>query len=162
MATEKNKVILFSIIVGVGLLAFFVYMPLTAPDPRNEKAFNRRMEAEQQQLYRELGLTEGQKKMLQENRNKHREKARALFAQARDKMDLIRQELQEDELDMERIYRINNELKNLQAQMFDDRLEDILEVRKILTPEQFEEFDAKMKKRIGHPRDKGGRPGDGF
>jgi Spy/CpxP family protein refolding chaperone len=66
----------------------------------------------------------------------------------RQKMASLRQELEKSELNMQVIYQTNNELKQLQTQMLDNRLERILEVRKILTPGQFKKFEDKMNERM--------------
>ena len=63
---------------------------------------------------------------------------------------MIRQELQKDQLNMDSINQINSELKNLQAQILDRRLEGILEVRKVLTPEQFKKFTDRTEERKVH------------
>ena len=92
--------------------------------------------------------------MLEENKNKHREETKVLFTQLRQKMTLLRQELEKSELNMQAIYYINNEVKQLQVQMLDNRLERILKVRKILTPEQFKKFEDKMNERMEHFKNK--------
>ena len=50
---------------------------------------------------------------------------------------------------MEKIDQINGDLKKMMAQMLDYRLERILEVRKILTPEQFKKFTSQVESRGG-------------
>jgi Spy/CpxP family protein refolding chaperone len=57
---------------------------------------------------------------------------------------------------MNRINRLHSETKKLHAEMADHRLEGILEVREILTPEQFSEF---MELTGKHRRGKGMRHG---
>ena len=61
----------------------------------------------------------------------------------------MRQELQNPTLNMDKINQIQSELKASQAQMLDARLQGILEIRKILTPEQFTKFSAKMEEHKG-------------
>jgi len=78
----------------------------------------------------------------------------ALFTEMRRKMGLLREELEKSELNTQKVYQINNELKQLQAQMLDNRLERILEVRKILTPAQFKKFEDEMNARWEHFKNK--------
>ncbi len=99
-------------------------------------------------MYKDLNLAEEQKKLLEENRKSHKEEARALFKDMRQKRDALRQELEKGALNMDNINQINNELKKLQAEMLDHRLAGVLEVRKILTPEQFKKFMARTEKRL--------------
>lgn len=132
---KEVKIILFSIITAAALSVPVSY-------------------ASMQQSSNGLNLTNEQKKLLEENRNKQRGQKKLLFEQMGEKTALIRQELQKDELNMDKIHQINTELKNLQAQILDERLEGILEVRKILTPEQFKKFIAKTQARPGHFKNK--------
>ena len=82
--------------------------------------------------------------MLDENKSKHREGMKAFFNAIKGTRDSMRRELQKEKLDMAKINQINDEMKKLEAQMSDRRLEGILEVRKILSPEQFKKFTEKM------------------
>ena len=111
---------------------------------QEEKVSPGKMEAGRRELYKDLNLSQEQKKLLWENRKSRREEMKSLFGQMKEKREAIRAELQKDELNIGKITQINNELKILGAQMLDRRLEGILEVRKILTPEQFKKFMAKI------------------
>ena len=73
-----------------------------------------------------------------------------LFKEIKEKRAAISQELQKDELNMGKITQLNNEIKISEAQALDHKLEGMLEVRKILTPEQFKKFMAKMGEWRGH------------
>ena len=115
--------------------------------PQEGKAQDGKMEAGRQELYKDLNLSDAQKKLLGENKRKHREEMKSLFSQMKEKREAIRRELQKNELSIGKIAQINNELKILDAQMLDHKLEGILEVRKILTPEQFRKFMTKMSQR---------------
>jgi Spy/CpxP family protein refolding chaperone len=151
MTKKKAIFAVLSVIVVVALGALAMYVcPFNAGFKPH--AFR------QQRLYKDLGLTKEQKQSLEENKNKNKEQMKALFQNMREKTALVRQELQKEQLDMVKITQLNNELKQLQAQMLDYKLQSILEVRKILTPEQFRKFSAKMEKRAGHFKDKRERP----
>lgn len=64
----------------------------------------------------------------------------------RNKRELLREELAKPELDMNKITQIHNDLKAILLKMEDHHLEVILEVRRILTPEQLNKFHQKMEK----------------
>src|SRR3989338_1642502 len=102
---------------------------------RNEK---------QEKFYSQLNLTEEQKKQLADNKSKYRKKMKAQFEQKKFYRGAIKNELMKSELEMDKINNVQNQLKSLQAQMTDDRLSSILEVRKILTSEQFSKFISLM------------------
>ena len=150
MFVSRIKNIIFSSAVILALSASISCAEHCNTGSQQKKSFSENPEARHEQLYKDLNVTEGQKKLLEENKSKHREQMKAMFNDIKEKRALVRQELQKDQLNMEKIRQINGELKSLQAQMLDYRLERILEVRKILTPEQFKKFISKIESRPGH------------
>jgi len=115
-----------------------------------------------EKIYKYLGLSDGQKKMLEENKNKYRQQIKALAQDIRAKRDLLRQGLEKDELDMAGIERLRGELKVLKAQMDDLRFDHILAARKILTVEQFKNFMNQVEKRKRGGRHHKGMGGEDF
>ncbi|HZX49463.1 MAG TPA: Spy/CpxP family protein refolding chaperone [Nitrospirota bacterium] len=96
-------------------------------------------------MYKKLNLTPGQDKQLKDHRNRHRSQMETLYKEIKVKREQLGEELQKTEFDMSKVQQVHDELKSLKAGMEDNRLEGILEVRKILTPEQFSKF-MKLKK----------------
>ena len=97
-----------------------------------------------EEMYAQLNLTEDQKKSLEENKKKNRGSKKEIFEKLRSNREALNSELMKPELDMNKVNEIQSQLKNLQSQMADERLSSILEVRKILTPEQFKKFNSLM------------------
>jgi len=161
MMTKIKRLTVSMMVVGA-LLSGALYASPSDNDAKPTKAFAEKRDAKHQQFYKELNLTEEQKKLLEDNKNKHREQMKALFSGMREKTALMRQELQKDELNMEKLNQIQNELKALQTQMLDHRLQGILEVRKILTPQQFKKFLTKTEDHKGHAQHKREGSKDGF
>ena len=152
---RKVKVVTFFMVGAlIGLSVSVIYAAPAIPATQQKEAFVKKMDTKRQKIYNDLGLTEEQRRLLEENKNRHREQTKALFTQLCQKMNALRQELEKSELNMQEIYQVNNELKQLQTQMLDNRLERILEVRKILTPEQFRKFEDKMNERMEHFKNK--------
>ena len=148
---RKVKVVPILIItVLAGLSAYIIYTSALIPIARQKEGSMKKIDAERHRIYNDLALTTEQRRFLEENKNKHRDQTKALFTQLRQKMVLLRQELEKSELNMQEIEQTNNELKQLQTQMLDNRLERILEVRKILTSEQFKKFEDRINDRLGH------------
>lgn len=108
-------------------------------------------------IFKELNLTAEQKKLLDENKAGHREAAKGLFEETKKYRDALSQEIEKPAVDMNKINQIQSQLKALQGKMADERLSSILEVKKILTPEQFAKFSSSMKRQKdkGHPSRKG-------
>jgi Spy/CpxP family protein refolding chaperone len=111
---------------------------------QQRKGLTQASEARREQLYKELDLSDEQKKLLEENKNKHREERKAMLAGINSKRGALRQELQKDELDMVKIRQLNEDLKKVEGKMLDYRLDRILEVRKILKIDQFRRFVSKI------------------
>ncbi|MCL6583101.1 MAG: periplasmic heavy metal sensor [bacterium] len=92
------------------------------------------------EIFKQLNLSPEQDRQLKEHRSKHQrqkdELERRIWAKKRE----LKQELQKADLDLERINRLHSEFKTLLGEREDQRLEAILEVRKILTPRQLERF----------------------
>lgn len=106
-------------------------------------------------IHEKLGLTAEQKEQLQAHKEKHRAEAKSLREEVRAKREEIRQELQKADFDQGKVQQLHSELKALKNQKEDHRLNGILEVRQILTPEQFSKF-MELKKEW---KDKGYRQG---
>ncbi len=108
---------------------------LSSPDKRREW-----MDKKIQEIYGQLNLNEDQKKQLDVNKAQHRDKMKGVFDRMRSARNQLNQELMKSDLDMTKVNEIQTQIKSLQAEMSDDRLSSILEVKKILTPEQFGQF----------------------
>jgi periplasmic protein CpxP/Spy len=107
------------------------------------------------EIYSQLGLTDQQKQELEANKAQNKEQRKAFFEKMRAKRKELNQELMKPTLDMPKIEAIQTELKSMQAQMIDDRLNSTLSVRKILSPEQFAKFITLMEERKGQWGHKG-------
>jgi Spy/CpxP family protein refolding chaperone len=121
------------------------------------------MESRMEAIQERLGLSEEQQELLEAHRTKQREAAQSLGESVQSSRESLRTELTKEDLNMENIDRLQAELKDLHARMADDRLEGMLEVRDILTPEQFAQFlelkgGCGPKKRMRHgPTDRDGQ-----
>ena len=132
-------------IAGLILLASNVYAQPFG-DPGNGK-MKERTESRMSEVSKELNLSAEQQKQLEAHRKQHREQNAALFSDIKKKRDEIKSELQKPELNMNKINQLQAELKGLMGKIEDDRLNGILEVRKVLTAEQFAKFTQLMEKR---------------
>lgn len=99
-----------------------------------------KMESRFQRVFKELNLTPEQEERLKNHRAGSREEMKAFHKKMSDKRKELGDEIQKQELDMEKINQLNSELKAMHSEMQDNRLKDILEAREILTPEQFGKF----------------------
>ena len=154
------------IVKRVGVLVLFVGLLCAAPRAW-ARPFGRfmkgdgdkrgRMEKRWSKMADELGLTEEQQKQLKEHREENRSAAEQLREQKGELRDALRQELQKIDLNKEKIQQLHNELKAVLAEMEDRRLEGILTVREILTPEQAQKLHEVMEEKREHFREKRSR-----
>ena len=100
-------------------------------------------------FFQKLNLTEDQKKQLEGIWQKQMEAKKATFEQIEVNGVALNKELTQPTLDMNKINELQGQLKTLQAQMVDNRLNSMLEIKKILTPEQFGKYLELHKHKFG-------------
>ncbi|MBI4309830.1 MAG: Spy/CpxP family protein refolding chaperone [Candidatus Omnitrophica bacterium] len=99
-----------------------------------------KMEQRIQQIYDQLNLNEEQKRLLADNKSKHKAAKKEVSNELKTAMQSMGEELKKKDLDMGTINAIHARMKNLRGRMADERFNAILGVRKILTQEQFARF----------------------
>lgn len=98
-------------------------------------------------IYKELKLVPGQQKKLEENREAQREKISQLRTTMMEKEKQMQQALKDSAVTRAVIEPLVNEIKSLQAQLIDLRVNGIFAVKEILTPEQVSQLHKIMEKR---------------
>ncbi len=88
----------------------------------------------------ELNLTKEQQKKLETHRIEQRAAMEKSMLEIKEKREELKAALEQPKLDRIGLQKINDELKDAQNEMADLRLEGILYVREVLTPEQFKKF----------------------
>ncbi|MGE0268039.1 MAG: Spy/CpxP family protein refolding chaperone [Candidatus Omnitrophota bacterium] len=119
--------------------------------------FKAKMEERIKEMHKELGLSEDQQKELDAHREQQAKDREEFFGQMRSKRKELAQELQKPELNLDRVKVIHSEIKEMMNKKADQKLEHILYVRKILTPEQFSKFMGLMEKHKNQWREKGSK-----
>jgi Spy/CpxP family protein refolding chaperone len=105
-----------------------------------DAAWEEKKEARLKEVRKKLGLTAEQDKRLGEHKKAHWAESRRLREEKRGKREALRAALEDPAMDPAKVRALNEELKALEAKASDHRLEGILKVREILTPEQFKKF----------------------
>lgn len=113
-----------------------------------------------EEMKKELGLTAEQEKQLEAGREAHRAEAKALYGAIKAKKDELKAAMAKPGVTRAQVEPIVTELKALEAQMTDKRIDGIFSVKAILTPEQFAKLEAMKEKHMKewkgkHGRDKG-------
>lgn len=91
-------------------------------------------------IYKQINLTEKQKKKLEGNRKKHHSKIKELRKRRRSLRKELNKELKRKELDSRKVDKVKGRIKDIQSEITDRRLKGVMGVREILTPEQFSIF----------------------
>jgi Spy/CpxP family protein refolding chaperone len=94
-----------------------------------------------------LGLTEDQQKQLKSIKQKDMETMKSVFEQIKSNREALNAEIVKAVPDMNKVNDIQTQMKVLQSQMVDNHLNSILEIKKIMTPEQFVGYMALKKER---------------
>lgn len=129
-----------TIIVGLLLCVTGAYGQETEKQTWESEKWKIRKEAMIKEMHKQLNLTPEQKKQLEENRNKHHQQKKKLFKDLNAKRKELREELQKQEFNMDKVKQIHSKVKELMEKKADNRLERILKVRMILKPDQFSKF----------------------
>ena len=95
---------------------------------------------EMKAIYEQLNLSSEQKQSLEDNRKKNHVRIKEMMERISELRLELTQELEKSQLDATKIDQIKDELNQLQSELTDLKLEGIMEVRDILTPEQYNLF----------------------
>lgn len=111
-------------------------------------------------LVQELNLTPEQQEQIKKQRSEQMHKAKALRDRLQAKRKQLREELEKQAVDKAKIYGLVAEIKSLMGQQLEDRVERVISMSEILTPEQFEKMKEKRKQRQQKIKQRRGRRGE--
>jgi Spy/CpxP family protein refolding chaperone len=94
-----------------------------------------------------LNLSGDQVKQLKDLRQKQKETMKSTFEQIKSNREAFNAEIVKAAPDMNKINDLQNQLKTIQGKMIDNRLNSVLAIKKIMTPEQFAGFAALQQER---------------
>lgn len=100
----------------------------------------RRDDDRRDKMKAELNLTKEQQKKLDTHRIEQRAAMEKAMLDIKEKREELKAALEQPKLNRIALQKINDELKDAQNEMADQRLEGILYVREVLTPDQFKKF----------------------
>lgn len=110
----------------------------SSDDIRQEKSMRQRQVRD---VYQELDLSDEQKQRLEQNRRKYHQRIKSLRHDEMEIRSEINAELQNDNVDYDRVRNLKKRLTNVQTDRTDLKYKGIMGVREILTPEQFDIFN---------------------
>jgi Spy/CpxP family protein refolding chaperone len=95
-----------------------------------------------EEMKRDLGITPEQDKLLEAQKAKQMEGCKALCEALKEKKGELRKAISQPGATREQVQPIVDQLKALEAQMVDERVDGIFAMKSILTPEQFAKLEA--------------------
>ena len=130
--------------ISIILLAVLL-MPVSAHAGKYWQLAGKVSKEKMADVYDRLNLSAKQRAKLEANRQKNHQKMRALRKTIRQLEKQISDELSKQNIDQAMVTDLKGQIKAAQAQLTDLRLKGIMEVRKILTPEQYKTFSEMTK-----------------
>jgi Spy/CpxP family protein refolding chaperone len=97
-------------------------------------------------MIEKLGLSHEQVAQLKEHKQAKMESREKLYSALSEQKKALKDELEKPASDNARIKQIADSIKQIQSEMVDERIKGILEIKAILTPEQYNEFKSKIGK----------------
>lgn len=105
-------------------------------------------------IFKELNLTPEQTKKLADNRKAHRDETEKLRAAMKEKQGKLQEALKNPAVTRAAVEPLANDIKSLEAQLVDQRINGIFAVKEILTPEQFAKFQEMTQKHKGDGKER--------
>ena len=97
------------------------------------------------QVIKQLNLTPQQEAQIKQLQMLNRQKAKELFRRLKEKRRELADELDKARSNPIKIRALIATLKDLQGRMIEQRVEDVLKMKEILTPEQYQKFSETLK-----------------
>jgi Spy/CpxP family protein refolding chaperone len=105
-------------------------------------------------LINELNLTSQQQAQIKKQRNEHFEKNRGASDELRQKRLKLKQELEKETPDTQIIGTLVADINALTARKLEDRVESILSIKQVLTPQQYKALQEKIKDHAGTKKER--------
>ena len=136
-----NKIKVIAVTLAV------VFMAVSASFAQPHEGYGQGSEMPKGRVPQELNLKSEQQKELIENRKAQHEQMEKLHNAIRQKQEQLQQALNNPAATQATVAPLVKELKALQGGLIDLRVKGILEVKRILTPEQFLKFQQMTEER---------------
>jgi len=135
-------------VLGLMLAATMVFtssMLVYAENGAEQKDWHQGKKDHMHMMAKILNLSDDQEKQLKDSHQKQKEAMKAIFTQIKSNREAFSAEIVKATPDMNKVNDLQTQIKTLQSQMIDNSLSSTLEVKKIMTPEQFAGYMALKK-----------------
>jgi Spy/CpxP family protein refolding chaperone len=133
----------------IAALFIFMDMPVYAQKDTDSYRLRQKWSDEEKQakfdkMVEKLGLSDEQVTQLKVHKQARMESREKLYSELNKQKRALRDELEKPVSDNARIKQISASIKQIHFEMVDERIKSILEIKVILTPEQYSEFKANI------------------
>jgi periplasmic protein CpxP/Spy len=136
----RNIKVMLTVLAMVLLATCSVYA-------QNPQPVRKGGEKAREDVFKQLNLTKEQEKQLTDNRQAESQKMAQLRTAMKENQQRLQQALKDPAVTREKVGPLVNEIKALQAQLIDGRVDSIFAVKQILTPEQYAKFHQIMEEK---------------
>ncbi len=134
-------------ITGLLFISFFFLEGVILAEELNPKGKDLGVKEKHEALWGELNLTAEQKEAIKAQRSEQRQKMKQKWEELKEKNLALKEELLKPEIDKTKLNQIVEEIKKIQGELLDYRVQKGLEMRQILTLEQYRLLEEKIKER---------------
>ncbi len=131
-------------LAGAGLALVFLAAGTLYAQP---KSTEHKWDGQREEMTKELNLTPEQQAKIEENRKAGREQMMKITTALKEKQAKLQEELKNPAVTRQGVMPLVSEIKALEAQLVDRRMDGIFAVKQIMTPEQFIKFQQKVEER---------------
>jgi len=147
MKTRGKKILVYVSMIALFFVATVAYaQPDSYCAPEGRSNMGRGM---RQNFMKELDLTDEQQQQMQELRKETKERMKELREAMKENRNALHNELQKTDINTREIKKITSEIKDLQGQKIDYMVDNVIQMKEILAPEQFEKLSEMREKRKG-------------
>ena len=158
MNAKYKQTVICAAAVAVLFLSSVVYAQPFGDAPEGAM---RHKEGKMEKLSQELQLTPEQQEQITEQRTAQNKQTRQLRNKLQAKRRALRGELEKQEIDRSKIYALVAEIKTLLGNQVEQRVEGVLSMKQILTPEQVEKLQQKRREGKGNKKSQRNTPRGG-
>jgi Spy/CpxP family protein refolding chaperone len=106
-------------------------------------------ECREKEMSKALNLTAQQEQQIRELQKSNFERSKQLRAELRDKRNALGEELNKQSSDMSKVKALAADIKDIEGRLIDQRVESVIKMKEILTPEQYQKFQNTMNEKRG-------------
>jgi Spy/CpxP family protein refolding chaperone len=125
-----------------------VFLGLSVSYAQGQEKYRQGGQNKKESIFKELNLSPEQNKKLEDNRKAQEQEFSKLREAIKEKHAKLQEELKNPAVTRGAVEPLVNEIKSLQANLIDLRINGIFAVKAILTPEQFAKFNQIVEKQI--------------